>query len=316
VVTPGGLRDDAARGRDAAASARDRAGDLRDLVTVQRDAVADTRDAAGGRRDQDGERRDADGDLRDHIARQRDDIAEEEDRSGDGISPHILFRSQRARRDAASDRRLASQDRHAAAAARTEAERDRDAGASERVEAEHDRDACASDRTEAEADRGAASADRGASANDRVCSSLDELTGAYRRAAGFVELEREIARVQGTGQPLALLSVAVETVDTATDWRDRGARDRFLLEVAGAIAANSRPYDLIIRAGRDAFVCAFAGLDRANATKRVARLCRGLDDSPDHGPLVTRVAELQPGDSRDDLLERLGAGTPPTPALS
>ena len=145
---------------------------------------------------------------------------------GRGSTINAQIRSALARRDAASDRRAALADRQAGARARTDAEHDRDAGASERIEAEHDRDAGAIERTEAEHER---DSNHDAGAGERVAAgrgrftaapqaaSLDELTGAYLPDAGFVELDREMARSRRTGQPLTLLTVDVEELETVDE---------------------------------------------------------------------------------------------------
>ncbi|MDQ3569867.1 MAG: response regulator [Actinomycetota bacterium] len=187
-------RDQAGDQRDHAADQRDRAGDQRDQAGDQRDHAADQRDRAGDRRDQAG-------DQRDHAADQRDEAAEQsEGWVGEGITRDLaLSRSALARREAASDRRQASQDRWAGASERTQAELDRDtaatdrgAGASERSQAELDRDTAATDRgagaserSQAELDRDAAAADRGAGARERTQAELME--EALRRAKDEAE---------------------------------------------------------------------------------------------------------------------------------
>lgn len=319
----GERRDGAARSRDMAASARDRAGD-------ERDAVGDQRDRAASQRDDIGERRDEAGAVRDRVAEQRDHAADGRDRAElkalrTGDPAEALTRLARARVSASSDRRRAAQDRLAGASERIAAERDRDAGASDRLAAEHDRDAGASERTEATHDREAALADRAAGARQRAASVLDrsraaedrlalrqrrqhspfdDLTGAYRAQAGFVELEREIARARRTGEPLTLTSVNIDAVDDA---EVRNGGDERLAGVAGAITAMLRPYDVIVRAEDETFVCAASGLDRPAATKRFARVRTAVADGPGHPHVAAGVAELEPGDSLEDLLDRAGA---------
>ena len=94
-------------------------------------------------------------------AEQRDQAAEQSEASvSAGITTDALNRSALARREAASDRRRALQDRGAAARERTEAELDRNTSLA-------DRGAGASERTYAERDHNTSLADRGASARER-----------------------------------------------------------------------------------------------------------------------------------------------------
>jgi hypothetical protein len=67
-----------------------------------------------------------------------------------------------------------------------------------------------------------------------------------------------------------------------------------------------RPYDPVIRSGEGEFVCAVSGLDEAGATKRLAVFHTVLESGPEHGTVVTGVAELQSGDSREDVVARSG----------
>ena len=308
--------------RDRAAHERDVVGDQRDDAGAQRDQAAHDRDDAGARRDELGARRDEAASQRDHAAEQRD-LAEAQ-LAGPGVTVNAQIRAAVARRDAASDRRAALADRRAGARARTDAEHDRDAGASERVAAEHDRDAGAIERTEAEHDRDTAHADRdtgtgkrfvrerdrGAPAPEGNVSSLDQLTGAYLPAAGFVELDREMARSRRTGQPLTLMTVDVDELQTVDEAWGHGAADRMVVEVAGAVMSSFRPYDLVIRSRPDEFVCAIAGMGMADATKRLARVNATLGETHGAGwKPTTGLAELQEGDSREDVVARAAVAT-------
>jgi putative flavoprotein involved in K+ transport len=324
-------RDEAAVGRDHAADERDRGGDRRDDAGEQRDDAGEQRDLAAYDRDEAGALRDLASDQRDVTSSQRDHAAEQRDllearASGPGVTVNALIRSALARRDAAADRRAALADRQAGARGRTDAEHERDAGASERIEAEHDRDAGASERTEAEHDRLTARADRDAAARERVAaeydraaaqiergaltkalpaSSLDQQTGAYLPAPGFIELDREMARSRRTGQPLTLVTVDVDDQGRVDDWHGGGGADRMLAELTGTVKTSFRPYDLVIRSRPDEIVCAITGLGMADATKRLARVNDVLAEARGHGWVAgSGVAELQEGDSREDLVAR------------
>ena len=205
-----------------------------------------------------------------------------------------------ARREAWYDRRRASQDRRAGANERSSAETDRDISLA-------DRGAGASERTHAELDRGTSLADRGASAREREDASVDDLTGVYLRGAGFVDLEREMARAKRTDQPLALAFVDVDRLKGINDSRGHAAGDRMLLSVADTFRAKLRSYDLIIRYGGDEFVCAMSGLTMAAASERFALVNALLAEAPEHGSVTVGLAELRPDDSAEDLVGRADA---------
>ncbi|HUR86767.1 MAG TPA: GGDEF domain-containing protein [Solirubrobacteraceae bacterium] len=191
---------------------------------------------------------------------------------------------------------------------------DRGAGASERSEAELDRDtaqadrgAGATERSEAELDRDTAQADRGASARDREHSSHDDLTGAYLRGAGLVELDREIARARRTTQPLVLAFIDVDGLKAVNDSRGHAAGDQTLVAVADALRAHLRAHDLVIRYGGDEFLCVVAGLDLAEAAARLALVNADLAEGPVRGAVSAGLAELQADDSPEDLVARADA---------
>lgn len=290
-LLPAEQRDEAAQQRDQVAHQRDEAGDQRDQAAKHRDEAADQRDAADDQRDQVAEQRDEAAEVRDHAAEQS------EDQASPRITADVLNRSARARRDAASDRSRASQDRGAGASKRTQAELDRHTALA-------DRDAGASERTQAELDRNTALIDREASAKERKDLSVDGLTGTYLRGAGFVEIERAIASARQTGQPLVLAFVDVDRLKAINDTRGHAAGDRFLLEVADTLRANLRSSDLIVRYGGDEFICAIASLNMTDATKWFARVNAALADAPEGGSVSVGLAELQTDDSLEDLIAR------------
>lgn len=150
-------------------------------------------------------------------------------------------------------------------------------------------------------------ADRGAAARERESASFDELTGAYVRRAGFVELEREMARVRRAGEPLVLAFIDVNGLKAINDSRGHAAGDQLLLEVAGVIKARLRSHDLIIRYGGDEFVCAISGLNLGNAKKRLALVNDSLAETTEQGSVTVGLAELQPDDSPEELVARADA---------
>jgi diguanylate cyclase (GGDEF)-like protein len=139
---------------------------------------------------------------------------------------------------------------------------------------------------------------------EREDSSVDALTGVYLRGAGFVELERDMARARRSQQPFVLAFVVVIGLNAISDSRGHAAGDRMLLEVANTLRATLRSYDLVFRYGGDEFVCAIAGLNLADATTRLALVNAALVEAPEYGSVMVGFAELQPDDGPHGLVAR------------
>lgn len=97
--------------------------------------------------------------------------------------------------------------------------------------------------------------------NARVVSQIqqmaitDELTGLFNRRYFMQELGREIARVQRSRQPFALLMIDIDWFKQINDQWGHSEGDRVLKEVAGALKAASRKSSIIARYGGEEFVC-------------------------------------------------------------
>lgn len=296
----GGRRDQAGAERDQSAERRDETAEQRDEVGAQRDEVGAQRDEAAERRDEAAKQRDEAGKRRDEAADRRDQAAARSEGVAGAERTDVFSRSALARREAASDRQRASQDRGAGAGERSQSELDRGAALA-------DRGAGATERSRSELDRGAALVDRGASERDREHASHDGLTGAYLRGTGLVELKREIARAKRSDQPFVLAFVDVDYLKAINDSLGHAAGDRMLAEVANALRAKLRSHDLIIRWGGDEFICAPSGLNMADATKRLALVQAALAESPGPGSVTVGLAQLQPDDSLESLIARADA---------
>ncbi len=157
----------------------------------------------------------------------------------------------------------AQQDRCASAA-------ERDAARLDRSTSSTDRTAALDDRTQSGHDRNTAQVSRSNAAVDRGIATFDDLTGAYRRGPGLVELEREMARSHRTGEPLTLVFVDVDGLKAVNDSLGHGAGDAVLVDVANTLAAHLRPYDVIVRFGGDEFLCLCQGLVETDADTRLA----------------------------------------------
>jgi diguanylate cyclase (GGDEF)-like protein len=301
----GGRRDRSADQRDRAASRRDQASDERDRSSDLRDREADRRDLASEERDQIADERDRASDQRDLAADQRDIVAERlEDVTHPEFTTDALDQMRVARAEAASDRRGSADDRHVNATDREQSAEERGRAETDRSTASTDREAGESERGFAEADRTAALADRDVSASDRKAAHLDELTGAYRRGPGFAELDREVLRALRTEERLAVAFVDIDHLKTVNDTRGHAAGDLLLRQVADALRAKLRPYDIVIRYGGDEFVCVMAGQTAAQATARLASMNTVLRTMSKDGSMSVGISELQYGDSPTDLVKR------------
>jgi diguanylate cyclase (GGDEF)-like protein len=246
--------------------------DARDQDGEERDGVADDRDRVGDDRDSAAASRDAAADQRDRDAEEFE--AKHRLRSS-GVFRHFAL----ARREAAADRKGAANDRRA--------------GAGERIESEND--------------RASALADREASARERDDASVDTLTGVSRRGAGFLALDREIARVRRMQQTLVVGFIDVDHLKAVNDAQGHATGDELLVAVANTLRTNVRASDLIFRYGGDEFVCAFAAVETAFGESRISRVNSELARRPAPASVSAGFAELRPEDSTADLVARADA---------
>jgi diguanylate cyclase (GGDEF)-like protein len=231
-------------------------------------------------------------DGRNSKADDRDRTAEERDRISDAYQRAAETRDERAD---ARDRR---------AEAREQAASRVDPGAgSDRAAAWRDRREAAADRQHAGGDREAAATDRDLSARERAASSIDDLTGAYRREAGLVELARELARAKRRAEPFVLAFVDVDGLKATNDSDGHAAGDLVLRSVVDTLRTHLRSYDLTVRVGGDEFVCALLGVTMQAAEERFALINADLASGP-RASITAGFAELQLDDSLDDLIAR------------
>ena len=222
------------------------------------------------------------GNDRDRIADDRDERAEAHDEASQVRDDRAQARDERA-----EVRELAADGIDSGAAAdRAGASRDRRGSASDRIQAADDRDAAASDRQ--------------LSAQERTISSIDDLTGAYTRDAGTLELKRELARARRTQQPLVVAFVDVDDLKLTNDSLGHVAGDRLLRETVASIRASLRPYDLVVRFGGDEFVCALIDVTLSQSAERFAAVNEKLGEAS----ITVGLAEMCEGDTLADLVER------------
>jgi diguanylate cyclase (GGDEF)-like protein len=228
----------------------------------------------GATRDARAMRRDATADRRDLAARTRDESAEARDAAA-----------------AFLDTELGSLTRSSSAArVRVWAAADRAKGAIDRVQAALDREHAARDRAEARA--------------ELERSQLDELTGAYRRPLGELELTNEIARAGRADGRLVLAFVDVDSLKQRNDEQGHAAGDALLRSVVAAIRSHLRSYDPIVRFGGDEFVCGLSNTDLDGARRRFDEVRSALRQADDAGSISVGLAALRPGETLYELTER------------
>jgi diguanylate cyclase (GGDEF)-like protein len=115
-----------------------------------------------------------------------------------------------------------------------------------------------------------------------------------------------MARARRTEQVLVVAYVDVDGLKTINDSLGHAAGDIILLNVARALQAGLRSYDLVIRYGGDEFVCVASGLSMAEAEKRFARIGADLAGG-DCGTISVGLAQMRPDDTPEVLVARADA---------
>jgi diguanylate cyclase (GGDEF)-like protein len=152
-------------------------------------------------------------------------------------------------------------------------------------------------------DRKASARDRVMSAEERATSSIDELTGAYRRDAGVLEIEREITRAKRNSRPLTLAFIDLDGLKSTNDSLGHAAGDELLRRTVYRTRAQLRSYDLIVRFGGDEFICVLSDLDMAETSRRFDAIKADLAENKE-GSIKVGLAELRLEDSAQDLIAR------------
>lgn len=172
-----------------------------------------------------------------------------------------------------------------------------------RVEARQDRQQSALDRSGSRRDRLSSASDRALSRAERADLLVDELTGAYRRAAGFLELEREIIKAERTRQPFVLGFLDVDGLKAVNDRRGHSAGDRLLRQVVDLLTGQLREYDVVVRFGGDEFVCGLPDVSLDEARQRLEHVDAALREAED-ASITFGVVERRPGEGLEALIER------------
>lgn len=272
--------------------------DARDRTAERRRHTALVRLDGAARRDKRAAQRDGAAAARDQAATARDELLDARDAAW-AVRDLVMTGAEVIAR-ASDNRRRAAADRAAAAAGRAR-------GSVDRIQAAVDRERAARDREEARLDRESL-------LQQLATAQVDALTGARTRQAGLVELNAEIARARRTTGTLAAAYVDVVGMKAVTDTDGRAAGDAVLRRAAHALRAGLRPYDLIVRLSGDEFLCVLSGTTTQEAAERVTAVRASLADGADSCELKVGIAELAPGDTASELIERADAdlqGRPP-----
>lgn len=239
------------------------------------------------------------GEMREADERQPVDPGHDRDRTAEDRDERAQAHDQAS---AERDDRADARDERAEARERVQGIVDADT-VSDRAGALRDRQGGVSDRTQAADDREAASVDRELSKQERVTFSVDELTGAHRREAGMLELEREVDRARRTKQRFVLAFVDLDGLKATNDSLGHAAGDERLRQTAALTRARLRSYDLIVRFGGDEFVCALPEVTMEEASERFSLVNADLA-AAQQGSVTVGLAELQPDDAPEDLIAR------------
>jgi diguanylate cyclase (GGDEF)-like protein len=162
----------------------------------------------------------------------------------------------------------------------------------------------AADREQAALDRANAAREVEQARADLMRAQLDDLTGAYQRQMGELELTREIARARRSGGRLVLAFVDVDSLKARNDRDGHAAGDALLQSVVDAIRSKLRSYDPIVRFGGDEFVCGLSNTDLDGARRRFDEIRDALRDADDSASISVGLAVLGPDDGLEELTAR------------
>ena len=113
-----------------------------------------------------------------------------------------------------------------------------------------------------------------------VQATHDSLTGIWNRRAIFDILNREIARSQRQGTPVAVILADVDRFKFINDTYGHLAGDQVLCEIARRMAARLRPYDSIGRFGGEEFMVVAPECHAASPEALAERIRAAIVESP------------------------------------
>lgn len=142
-------------------------------------------------------------------------------------------------------------------------------------------------------------------------ATRDALTDLHNRHWMHDMFRREMQRCKNKGHDACLIMLDVDGFKTFNDRSGHLAGDHALTKVADTLRGQLRPTDLIARFGGDEFVVLLPDADLETAHAAAERIrnvfCSGDTDGTDLLLPITLslgVAEMQPNDSLDSLLQK------------
>jgi diguanylate cyclase (GGDEF)-like protein len=147
----------------------------------------------------------------------------------------------------------------------------------------------------------------------RLAGLTDSLTGLYNRRHLLHRLKQEVTRSQRYGQALSCLFVDADHFKQVNDRHGHAIGDQVLIAIAQRLRTRLRASDLATRYGGEEFAVLLPETDLDNALvlaeqirETIASTSIALDLSDGVSVTVSiGVAELDPGDQRQDAGERL-----------
>ena len=146
----------------------------------------------------------------------------------------------------------------------------------------------------------------------RRMATTDSLTALFNRRQMTELAEKELARFQRTGRPVAFLVLDIDHFKAINDRHGHEVGDRVLIEVANIIEAQLRIQDLISRWGGEEFLAVLpdTGLDSAQASaERMRKALLAHDWLATTGESIdltisAGASELRPGDNLNSAISR------------
>jgi diguanylate cyclase (GGDEF)-like protein len=135
--------------------------------------------------------------------------------------------------------------------------------------------------------------------NERL-ATRDALTGLANRRLFDESLQREVARAQRLAAPVSLLVFDVDHFKQVNDTYGHQTGDAVLREVADALVANTKNYDVAARYGGDEFVVLLPGCSRDDAVGVAERVRKGIARAVDGAPVTISAGVATVPDNAHD----------------
>jgi two-component system, cell cycle response regulator len=137
-------------------------------------------------------------------------------------------------------------------------------------------------------------------------ATRDSLTGLANRRLFDESLQREAARSERLGSPLSLLVLDVDHFKQVNDNYGHQTGDAVLREVADALVANTKNFDVAARYGGDEFVVLLPGCSRVDAMGVAQRVRKEIARQVGEAPVTISAGIATMPDNASDA-ERLMA---------